>query len=228
MTAALYVGALTLTYALPSAVGNNIIRLGISFGLATVVMLAWEGRRWRVLLRPPRSRSRWRSGCRPPSRCWVSPTPRCGPPTSSRCCGFLRRDDRPLGPRRGRADRFHWEAAYVAPYFPLARGWERQLDTANNALFYVPGRLNDRTYRAWLFANGVRFVALPDVPLDYAALAEGEPRARRRAGPAAGLAQRALARLRRRSARPGSSAARRACSAPTATTSSLGRPRLAS
>ena len=34
----------------------------------------------------------------------------------------------------------HWESAYVAPVFPLARGWERQLDVAYNALFYNPGR----------------------------------------------------------------------------------------
>ena len=67
----------------------------------------------------------------------------------------------------------HWEAAYVAPYFPLARGWERQLDTGANPIFYVPGALNAASYRAWLFANGVRFVALPNVPLDYAAQAEG-------------------------------------------------------
>jgi hypothetical protein len=67
----------------------------------------------------------------------------------------------------------HWEAAYIAPRYPLARGWERQLDTADNPLFYVKGELNANTYRAWLLDNGVRFVALPDVPLDYAAVEEG-------------------------------------------------------
>jgi hypothetical protein len=67
----------------------------------------------------------------------------------------------------------HWEAAYAAASVPLARGWERQLDTANNPIFYNSGALNAESYRAWLFDNGVRFVALPDVPLDYAALAEG-------------------------------------------------------
>ena len=30
----------------------------------------------------------------------------------------------------------HWEAAYVAATFPIARGWERQLDIRFNALFY--------------------------------------------------------------------------------------------
>jgi len=173
LTAALYVVALTLAYAVPTAVGNNIIRLGISFGLATVVMLAWQGRRWRALLAAaaiPFALAQWVPAAKPllglanPSlrAAYFQPLLR-----------FLRREDRPLGRVEVVPTEFHWEAAYVAPYFPLARGWERQLDTANNPIFYEPGRLDDHTYRAWLFANGVRFVALPDVPLDYAALAEG-------------------------------------------------------
>jgi hypothetical protein len=87
---------------------------------------------------------------------------------------FLRRADRPLGRVEVVPTALHWEAAYVAPYFPLARGWERQLDTGANPVFYVPGALSAASYHSWLFANGVRFVALPNVPLDYAALAEAK------------------------------------------------------
>jgi hypothetical protein len=68
----------------------------------------------------------------------------------------------------------HWEAAYAAPSVPLARGWERQLDTADNPLFYTAGALTPASYRAWLLTNGVRFVALPDAKLDYAGKAEGQ------------------------------------------------------
>ncbi|MGI8579210.1 MAG: hypothetical protein ACR2K9_01490 [Solirubrobacteraceae bacterium] len=60
--------------------------------------------------------------------------------------------------------RDHWEAAYVAPRFALARGWERQLDRRFNALFYKP--LDPSAYRRWLDALAVRWVALPDSPLD--------------------------------------------------------------
>ena len=36
----------------------------------------------------------------------------------------------------------HWEAAFVAsPHITLARGWERQLDIANNPIFYTDGAL---------------------------------------------------------------------------------------
>lgn len=66
----------------------------------------------------------------------------------------------------------HWESAYVAPRFPLARGWERQLDMAYDSLFYAPGPLRPSAYRSWLLANGVSYVALANAPLDYAGTAE--------------------------------------------------------
>jgi hypothetical protein len=68
--------------------------------------------------------------------------------------------------------REHWEAAFVAPYVSLARGWERQLDVANNPIFYTPGALTPTSYSAWLDSNGITWVALPSAPLDYAAVDE--------------------------------------------------------
>lgn len=65
----------------------------------------------------------------------------------------------------------HWEAYAVAPRFPLARGWERQLDTRYNALFYR-GRLTAARYDAWLRQLAVRYIAVPDAKLDYSAKAE--------------------------------------------------------
>jgi hypothetical protein len=62
----------------------------------------------------------------------------------------------------------HWESLHVARSIPLARGWERQLDRRYGALFY-DGRIEARRYRIWLDAHAVAYVALPDVPLDYAA-----------------------------------------------------------
>ncbi len=66
----------------------------------------------------------------------------------------------------------HWEAAFVGTQISLARGWERQLDTADNPLFYTPGALTVASYDSWLHDEGVTFVALPDAPLDYAAKQE--------------------------------------------------------
>jgi len=59
----------------------------------------------------------------------------------------------------------HWEAALLAPEFELARGWERQLDTKNDPIFFKSG-LTASAYRAWLDDNAVSYVALPDVRLD--------------------------------------------------------------
>ncbi len=67
----------------------------------------------------------------------------------------------------------HWESAYLAPGFELARGWLRQLDTTRDDVFYDgEDTLTDRAYRAWLHANAIRYVALPDAPLDYSSVAE--------------------------------------------------------
>jgi hypothetical protein len=62
----------------------------------------------------------------------------------------------------------HWESAYLAPKFELARGWLRQLDTTRDDLFYDDDeRLSAATYGAWLRSNAISYVALPDAPLDY-------------------------------------------------------------
>ncbi len=65
--------------------------------------------------------------------------------------------------------RDHWESVYVAARVPLARGWERQVDTDRNALFYRDG-LTPQEYVAWLRANAVSYVAIAPtaVPDRYA------------------------------------------------------------
>ena len=78
--------------------------------------------------------------------------------------------------------RNHWEATYLAEDYPLARGWHRQLDRKVNPLFYDEQPLTAAALRAWLRDNAVRWVALPDAPLDFSA-ARGA-RAAARGGPA--------------------------------------------
>lgn len=85
---------------------------------------------------------------------------------------FVASHDRPAGRIEIVPTRLHSEAAYVAPFVPIARGWERQLDIADNPIFYAARPPTAAAYRAWLLDNGVRFIALPDSPLDYSATAE--------------------------------------------------------
>lgn len=61
-----------------------------------------------------------------------------------------------------------WEAFYLANRgVPLARGWYRQDDFPANAVLYGP--LSARAYESWLRRTGVRYVLLPEGPLDYSA-----------------------------------------------------------
>jgi hypothetical protein len=66
----------------------------------------------------------------------------------------------------------HWESAYLAPSFELARGWLRQLDTTRDDIFYDGAELTGRTYSHWLRSNAISYVALPDAPLDYSSAIE--------------------------------------------------------
>jgi hypothetical protein len=67
----------------------------------------------------------------------------------------------------------HWESAYLSPEFELARGWLRQIETTRDDIFYDDeGNLSSSQYRTWLHDTAVRFVALPDAPLDYSSVGE--------------------------------------------------------
>lgn len=67
----------------------------------------------------------------------------------------------------------HWEAYFAAPAVPFARGWERQMDRERNTVLYDE-ELDVGTYRAWLDANAVRWIAVPDVALDDGGRPEAE------------------------------------------------------
>jgi hypothetical protein len=58
----------------------------------------------------------------------------------------------------------HRAAAELIPEVYLARGWETQSDSANNAIFYNAALLTATSYRKWLDDNAVAWVALPTAP----------------------------------------------------------------
>ena len=59
----------------------------------------------------------------------------------------------------------HWESYFVADQVPYTRGWERQIDLSRNAVLYDPS-LTSEQLREWALLNGVRWIAVPDAPLD--------------------------------------------------------------
>jgi hypothetical protein len=82
--------------------------------------------------------------------------------------GFLRTHDQPGYRVEVVPTAEHWEAYWVPKSgFPLARGWYRQLDVADNPALYEK-HLRAAAYREWLRSAAVRYVLLSTTaPLDW-------------------------------------------------------------
>ena len=167
---ALYTLGCIASFAVPSALGSNVVRLGELVAGPLAAMLWWRGRRWLLVATAiPLLYLEFQSPARDVAGAVGNPATEAGyyQPVLS----FLGR--RRSGPFRVEIPftRFHWEAYEIGLGYPLARGWERQLDVKYNHLFYG-GALTPATYRTWLDQLAVRFVAVPDTPLDYSGVAE--------------------------------------------------------
>jgi hypothetical protein len=164
----------TLVWIVPNPVGGNMTRLGSLFAgpvLAAVVMT-----------RPVKAPRVVVVGALTVALAWQVGTPipnmiqSLGDPSTAKA--YYQSLERWLADHGADRERIevpytfnHWEAAYLAPEFSLARGWLRQADVARNRLFY-DGSLTSDQYRRWLHDNGVRWVALPDSRFDYSAQEE--------------------------------------------------------
>ncbi|MDQ6784797.1 MAG: hypothetical protein M3063_15460 [Actinomycetota bacterium] len=165
--------AAVASVSVPSALGGNIGRMEDCLALPLAVVLLWPRRRLLLaLLAVPLVLSQW-------GPAWGAMTSARGHPWMIQSyyqplIRWLHHAGGPTGRVEVVPTADHWESAYVAPSVALARGWERQLDVADNPLFYDRDELNNGSYLAWLLDNGVRYVALPSAPLDYAGVAEGQ------------------------------------------------------
>jgi MFS family permease len=158
------------SYAVASPLGSNAARLATLLGAPVAALLLWPRKRWLLaVVALPLLYLEWQA----PVRDLVIAS---GEPSASTSyyrplLRFLERQS--AAPFRVEIPftRLHWEAYAVASRFPSPRGWERQLDIKDNAIFYS-GPLTAATYEAWLHRNAVRYVAAPDAPLDYSAVRE--------------------------------------------------------
>lgn len=177
----LYALALIAAYAIPTAVGGNVDRLGaLVAGPLLVCVLAERGqpawRRWALIALAPLLLY-WQ--LRAPIADYVSAASDEASRSSYYTPLLAELRDLKVGydaqPTRVEVvpTRNHAEARWVADRTPIARGWERQLDSARNALFYEhASSLDAARYRVWLSENAIAYVALADAPLDYSARAE--------------------------------------------------------
>ncbi len=171
--ALLYVAVLLSTLLVDTPLGGNLVRLGALFGGPLAAGALWEQRRLVLgLAALPLLYWQWLGPVRYVAREQGDPAV-----DASYFAPLERELQARTGGRPARIEvpftAGHWETLHLPPRWPLARGWERQADIANNGLFYRPGLTGPR-YRAWLGANAVSWVALPDVPLDPAGRQEAD------------------------------------------------------
>jgi len=171
--AGVYALAVLLAYLVPSPVGGNVARLGELLAAPVAALLWWPDRPRRLAVAAlPLLYLGWQAPVRDVAATAGDPSVTAayyGP-----LLAFLTRESvSTAAPFRIEIPftASHWEAWRVATRFALARGWERQLDVADNPIFYR-GLLTAAGYRRWLHANAVRFVALPDAALDASARRE--------------------------------------------------------
>ena len=188
IASAVYVAGIVLVWLIPSPIGSNMIRLGLIFGGVVLVAIAVEAapirrtqrqhrlndsRLWTVLVLAILTSSIWQVSAAAwdtivtrPSEAWTTEV--------DSLIHELNERDANLGRVEVVPTRSHREASALAPYFNLARGWNRQADTERNPIFYEDELLTPDSYRAWLDEWAVRFVVLPAEDLDDAADKEAE------------------------------------------------------
>ena len=172
--ACLYALALAGAYVLRTPVGANATRLGAELGAPLVIGVLWERRRLALALVAP-ALLYWQLEAPVSDFAALAGNPSVNASYYSPLAAELTRlaHGRPLRLEVPMTEA-HWESVYLPehPLILLARGWDRQLDTRYDMLFYRPG-LTPAAYRAWLSQNAVSYVALPDTRLDSAGEQEG-------------------------------------------------------
>lgn len=167
--AVLYAALALLVFVIPNALGGNVTRLGALLAGPVLALVLWPRGRLVVV------------AVSLPLLYWQLVAPvrdyrkAAGDPATERAF---------FGPLLAELDRLppvtriqipptenRWEAAYVAPAQPIARGWLRQLESDDFELF-TGSNLTPASYRSWLDRHEVGYVAVPDADLDY--LAEDE------------------------------------------------------
>jgi hypothetical protein len=176
----LYAVALAGAYFLHTPVGGNAERLGALAGGPVAAFAAadaaWSSWRMRALLVLTPALLYWQANAPAADFAAAASDPGVRSSYYAPLVGELRTLGVGYGGRPARVEVVpladHWEARWMGPVVMLARGWERQLDTLRNGLFYGSAPLTAAGYGAWLQRQSVTYVALPDAAVDYSAVEE--------------------------------------------------------
>ncbi len=178
----LYLVACVAAFAVPSELGENVLRL--RFAAIPIGLLLVSLRSWRPLLPCLGALALATSWNLTPLRASWSR----GTADPAAAAGYWRGTIRYLHAHLSPSYRVeavdtggHWPALYLpSAGIPLARGWYRQSDFPQNAILYT--RLGRRVYLHWLRSLGVRYVVATSAPPDYSARAEAKLIASGRSG----------------------------------------------
>jgi hypothetical protein len=168
----IYVAVLIAAFALPNSVGQTALRPGAVLGPALLVLLA-RPRAPRVAIAIVAGvllYLQWLPAVRAVEEARGDPSTTAA--FHAEVLRFLDAHARPGERVEVPLTHNHWEASFLARSYPLARGWHRQLDRKVAPLFYGSRPLTAERYEAWLRDNAVRWVALPEAPLDFSAREE--------------------------------------------------------
>jgi hypothetical protein len=174
--ACVYAVGVALCWLLPTPIGSNVERLALLAGAAILICVCRlpQPRGWRMIATYAAAAALAIWTVVQPLTDLVHSAPVTATGTDSRPLITKLME---LNAQRGRVEvvplRTHWEAAGIAPYVNLARGWNRQADVQRNPLFY-DGTLTAASYREWLRTWSVGYVVLPAAKPDGAGVAEAQ------------------------------------------------------
>ena len=168
-----YLVACTAAYLVPSGLGENIARL--RYAAIPIAILTLSLRRWRPLplaLFALALAVAWNLTPLAGSFVKTSRDAAAEPAYWKPAIAFLQEHLSPSYRVEAVDTVGHWPAAYLpVAGIPIARGWFRQDDFPRNDVLY--SELTRTAYVNWLRSLGVKYVVLPDAPLDYSAKEEG-------------------------------------------------------
>jgi hypothetical protein len=158
-------------FPIPNPIGGNMVRLGAVLGGPVIAYELWRARRRTLLALAIVPLLIWELAPLPTSFANGRDNPSAHEAYYAGLIDYLDAHGAAKSRLEVPLTNGRWESDYLATKFPLARGWERQLDLRTNAVLYDP-ELTAAAYHRWLHDFGVRYVALPDVPLDDAEAGE--------------------------------------------------------
>jgi hypothetical protein len=166
--AAVYGAGALLVYFVPGPIGSNVERLALLF--AGMALIAAARLPWPLLLVAVAVAAQWTARV-PWHDLQTAHRLQVEQAASHRLVDILRG----LGPVAGRVEVVpfadHGEASIVADAWPLARGWERQVDVRRAAPLYS-SHLDGPGYLRWLQQHDVGYVALGRHAHDWSARSE--------------------------------------------------------